>query len=73
MSKFGSLSLMLHILFQPGEWVRKWWSKRIRPHLSKLPTGVGAIFIETHEDPNNAPSDGQNMVPLKEMKSLLKN
>ena len=34
--------------------------------------GVGAIFIETHEDPDNAPSDGPNMVPLNELKELLK-
>ena len=34
--------------------------------------GVGAIFIETHEDPDNAPSDGPNMVPLSELKELLK-
>jgi 2-dehydro-3-deoxyphosphooctonate aldolase (KDO 8-P synthase) len=34
--------------------------------------GVGAVFMETHEDPDNAPSDGPNMVPLSEIKSLLK-
>lgn len=33
--------------------------------------GVAAFFIETHEDPDNAPSDGPNMVPLTELKSLL--
>src|SRR5829696_7023626 len=33
--------------------------------------GVAGLFIETHEDPNNAPSDGPNMVPLREMESLL--
>ncbi len=33
--------------------------------------GVAGVFIETHEDPDNAPSDGPNMVPLKEMKGLL--
>ncbi|MGD9638989.1 MAG: 3-deoxy-8-phosphooctulonate synthase [Alphaproteobacteria bacterium] len=34
--------------------------------------GVAAVFIETHENPDTAPSDGANMVPLKEMESLLK-
>ena len=34
--------------------------------------GVGAVFIETHDDPDNAPSDGPNMVPLSEIKNLLK-
>ena len=33
--------------------------------------GVAALFIETHEDPDNAPSDGPNMVPLGEMPRLL--
>ena len=34
--------------------------------------GVAAVFIETHPDPDNAPSDGPNMVPLSKMPSLLK-
>jgi 2-dehydro-3-deoxyphosphooctonate aldolase (KDO 8-P synthase) len=34
--------------------------------------GVAGVFIETHEDPDNAPSDGPNMVPLKDMRRLLK-
>ena len=34
--------------------------------------GVAAVFIETHPDPDNAPSDGPNMVPLSELPSLLK-
>ena len=34
--------------------------------------GVAAIFIETHPDPDNAPSDGPNMVPLSKMPNLLK-
>ncbi len=33
--------------------------------------GVAGVFIETHEDPDNAPSDGPNMVPLKDMPALL--
>jgi 2-dehydro-3-deoxyphosphooctonate aldolase (KDO 8-P synthase) len=33
--------------------------------------GVAALFIETHEDPDNAPSDGPNMVPLDEFEGLL--
>ncbi|GBQ07750.1 3-deoxy-8-phosphooctulonate synthase [Saccharibacter floricola] len=36
-----------------------------------LAVGVAALFIETHEDPDNAPSDGPTMVPLDEMKALL--
>jgi 2-dehydro-3-deoxyphosphooctonate aldolase (KDO 8-P synthase) len=33
--------------------------------------GVAAVFIETHEDPDRAPSDGPNMVPLHRMAELL--
>ncbi len=33
--------------------------------------GVAGVFIETHQDPDNAPSDGPNMVPLKEMPALI--
>ncbi|GBE43196.1 MAG TPA: 3-deoxy-8-phosphooctulonate synthase [Rhizobiales bacterium] len=34
--------------------------------------GVAALFIETHRDPDKAPSDGPNMVPLGEFEELLK-
>jgi 2-dehydro-3-deoxyphosphooctonate aldolase (KDO 8-P synthase) len=34
--------------------------------------GVAAVFIETHEDPDHAPSDGPNMVPVDEFEGLLK-
>ncbi len=34
--------------------------------------GVAGVFIETHQDPERAPSDGPNMVPLAEMEALLR-
>ena len=34
--------------------------------------GVAGVFIETHQDPDNAPSDGPNMVPLDKLEDLLK-
>ena len=34
--------------------------------------GVAGVFLETHPDPDNAPSDGPNMVPLGEMEGLLR-
>jgi 2-dehydro-3-deoxyphosphooctonate aldolase (KDO 8-P synthase) len=33
--------------------------------------GVAGVFIETHQDPDNAPSDGPNMVPLDKLEGLL--
>ncbi len=33
--------------------------------------GVAGVFIETHEDPDNAPSDGANMIPLDQIEGLV--
>ena len=34
--------------------------------------GVAGVFIETHGDPDRAPSDGPNMLPIKDMEPLLR-
>jgi 2-dehydro-3-deoxyphosphooctonate aldolase (KDO 8-P synthase) len=34
--------------------------------------GVAGVFIETHENPDSAPSDGPNMVPLRDLEALLR-
>jgi len=34
--------------------------------------GVAGVFIETHPDPDHAPSDGPNMIPLRELEALLR-
>tara|TARA_B110000967_G_C18858571_1_gene548615 strand:- start:1046 stop:1873 length:828 start_codon:yes stop_codon:yes gene_type:complete len=63
-----------HSVQQPGGLGEKSGGQReFVPYLSRaaVAVGVGAVFIETHEDPDNAPSDGPNMVPLKELKNLL--
>ena len=36
-----------------------------------IAVGVAGLFIESHDDPDNAPSDGPNMIPLNEMAALL--
>jgi len=36
-----------------------------------IAVGVAAVFIETHQDPDHAPSDGPNMIPLREMPALI--
>ena len=64
-----------HSVQQPGGMGEKSGGQReFVPYLSRaaIAVGVGAVFMETHEDPDNAPSDGPNMVPLNEIKSLLK-
>ena len=76
MSKFGFPIIFdaTHSVQQPGGMGEKSGGQReFVPHLARaaIAVGVSAIFIETHEDPDNAPSDGPNMVPLNELKSLL--
>ena len=64
-----------HSVQQPGGMgERSGGQREFVPHLARaaIAVGVGAVFIETHEDPDNAPSDGPNMVPLNEIKALLK-
>ena len=38
-----------------------------------ITTGIAGVFIETHADPDRAPSDGPNMIPLAQMEQVLKN
>ena len=63
-----------HSVQQPGGQGNKSGGQReFVEHLSRaaVAVGVAAIFIETHQDPDNAPSDGPNMVPLKELDNLI--
>lgn len=48
--------------------------REFAPILSRaaLAVGVAALFIETHEDPDKAPSDGPNMLPISSLPPLLK-
>lgn len=36
-----------------------------------MTTGIAGVFIETHETPDTAPSDGPNMIPLNQMPMVL--
>ena len=63
-----------HSVQQPGGMGDKSGGERkFVSHLSRaaVAVGIAAVFIETHQDPDNAPSDGPNMVPLNEMDSLV--
>jgi 2-dehydro-3-deoxyphosphooctonate aldolase (KDO 8-P synthase) len=63
-----------HSVQQPGgQGSSSGGDRRMVPVLARaaVAVGVAGVFIETHDDPDNAPSDGPNMVPLKEMKALL--
>ena len=63
-----------HSVQQPGGMGDKSGGERkFVSHLSRaaVAVGIAAVFIETHQDPDNAPSDGPNMVPLNEMDNLI--
>ena len=63
-----------HSVQQPGGLGEKSGGQReFVEYLSRAATAVGVacIFLETHQDPDNAPSDGPNMVPLNSLENLL--
>ena len=63
-----------HSVQEPGGMGEKSGGKReFVSTLSKaaVAVGVAGIFIETHNDPDNAPSDGPNMLNIKDLKSLI--
>ena len=63
-----------HSVQQPGGLGEKSGGQReFVEYLSRaaVAVGVAAIFLETHEDPDNAPSDGPNMVPLNKLDDII--
>ena len=64
-----------HSVQQPGgQGTASGGEREFVPVLARaaVAVGVAGVFIETHPDPDTAPSDGPNMVPLKEMEGLLR-
>ena len=63
-----------HSVQQPGgQGTTSGGQREFVPVLARaaVATGVAAVFIETHQDPDRAPSDGPNMVPLQQLSELL--
>lgn len=63
-----------HSVQQPGgQGTSSGGEREFVPVLARaaVAVGVAGVFIETHQDPDRAPSDGPNMVPLKDMEALL--
>ena len=76
MAKFGYPVIFdaTHSVQQPGGLGGTSGGQReFVPILSRaaVAAGVSGVFVESHLDPDNAPSDGPNMIPLDEMQSLL--
>jgi 2-dehydro-3-deoxyphosphooctonate aldolase (KDO 8-P synthase) len=64
-----------HSVQQPGgQGASSGGQREFVPVLARaaVAVGVAGVFIETHQDPDRAPSDGPNMVPLAEMEGLLR-
>jgi len=64
-----------HSVQQPGgQGTSSGGEREFVPVLARaaVAVGVAGLFIETHQDPDHAPSDGPNMIPLKHMEPLLK-
>ncbi len=64
-----------HSVQQPGgQGTSSGGEREFVPVLARaaVAVGVAGVFIETHQDPDKAPSDGPNMVPLKDMEALLR-
>jgi 2-dehydro-3-deoxyphosphooctonate aldolase (KDO 8-P synthase) len=64
-----------HSVQQPGgQGATSGGERRFVPVLARaaVAVGVAGVFIETHQNPDQSPSDGPNMVPLKELEPLLR-
>ena len=64
-----------HSVQQPGgQGTSSGGQREFVPVLARaaVAVGVAGVFIETHQDPDHAPSDGPNMIPLKELEALLR-
>ncbi|MGD0143688.1 MAG: 3-deoxy-8-phosphooctulonate synthase [Rhizomicrobium sp.] len=76
MAKFGAPVVFdaTHSVQQPGgQGDRTGGDREMVPYLARaaVAAGCAAVFMETHQDPDHAPSDGPNMVKLKDMAALL--
>jgi 2-dehydro-3-deoxyphosphooctonate aldolase (KDO 8-P synthase) len=63
-----------HSVQQPGgQGTSSGGEREFVPVLARaaVAVGIAGVFIETHQDPDHAPSDGPNMIPLKDMEPLL--
>jgi 2-dehydro-3-deoxyphosphooctonate aldolase (KDO 8-P synthase) len=76
MASFGAPIVFdaTHSVQQPGgQGDRSGGDRAMVPYLARaaVAVGVAAVFMEVHEDPDRAPSDGPNMIKLKDLPSLL--
>ncbi len=78
MAEFGAPVIFdaTHSVQQPGgQGTTSGGERKFVPVLARaaVAVGIAGVFIETHQDPDKAPSDGPNMVPLNQIEALIKN
>jgi 2-dehydro-3-deoxyphosphooctonate aldolase (KDO 8-P synthase) len=76
MAKFGAPVVIdaTHAVQKPGgQGTSSGGNRDMAPYVARaaVAVGVAAVFMETHQDPDNAPSDGPNMIRLKDLPSIL--
>jgi len=76
MAKFGAPVVMdaTHAVQKPGgQGDKSGGNRELAPYIARaaVAVGVAAVFMETHQDPDHAPSDGPNMLHLKDLPALL--
>jgi 2-dehydro-3-deoxyphosphooctonate aldolase (KDO 8-P synthase) len=76
MAKFGAPIVMdaTHAVQKPGgQGTSSGGNREMAPYIARaaVAIGVAAVFMETHQDPDRAPSDGPNMLKLKDVPALL--
>ena len=76
MAKFGAPVVMdaTHAVQKPGgQGTSSGGNREMAPYIARaaVAIGVAAVFMETHQDPDRAPSDGPNMLKLKDVPALL--
>ena len=76
MAKFGAPVVIdaTHAVQKPGgQGTSSGGNRDMAPYIARaaVAVGVAAVFLETHQDPDSAPSDGPNMIRLKELPAIL--
>jgi 2-dehydro-3-deoxyphosphooctonate aldolase (KDO 8-P synthase) len=77
MAAFGAPVVIdaTHAVQKPGgQGTSSGGNRVMAPYIARaaVAVGVAAVFLETHQDPDNAPSDGPNMIRLKDLPSILR-
>jgi len=76
MAKYGAPVVMdaTHAVQKPGgQGTTSGGNREMAPYIARaaVAVGVAAVFMETHQDPDRAPSDGPNMIKLKDLPAIL--